>query len=466
MSELFSFVRWFRERGDWTAGQRAKLEQLADTFSRLGLNVDVVFGKTDVGDPWCVLKGDDEEVLVHVARVGDHFVVHSLLEGVIEEAVDLDTLLRAHLDAGAEDDLRPQGDVVLPFELRRAQTLIALAVAAGAFEAAAPSRAAAAPQPAASQPAETPQAVHDPTPDIHAAPPATVNPPGSPAHEAQSAPRSATSIPHAEAPPAHAPELTPPTVLTTTPHAPPPPPDSAGPAQSLTPLHAPRIAPDLQGTAGADSLVGSARAEWIVGGAGNDTLVGGGGADTLQGGDGDDRLEFTDGALVLGGRGADTFVVEAPTHARPNQLLGVILDFSSAEGDRVITSRGRLLKLKPSPRGDDGGASAPSSSNHHASAHAADVHRTVTRVDVDIDDDGVSDGYLLVITRSSADPSALAAPGVQVLGRDPGQPSELMLDVTGDGLVDGRLSIDVDGGPALLVVGHSLFSSDPGSGIS
>jgi len=39
--------------------------------------------------------------------------------------------------------------------------------------------------------------------------------------------------------------------------------------------------------------------------------------------------------------------------------------------------------------------------------------------------------------------------------------SALLLDVTGDGVADGRLAIDLDSGPALLVVGRSLFSPGP-----
>jgi len=457
MSELFSFARFLRDRSDWSAGQRAKLERLADTLALSGMNVEVVFGKTDAGDPWCGVKGDDEEVLLHVARVDGRFVVHSLLEGTIEEASDLDTLLRARLDAGTDGGAGRQGEVVLPFETRRAQTLLALAVVVGAFESA-PSRAEAAPQASGVEPTEAPPSEQSSAADLHLGPVVTLQPHAAPVHDRPPA-ATATSAARAEAPatlaanhvdpagvaPIHsaAPELSAAA--------------GAGSAQSLTPLCAPPIAPDLRGTAGADSLVGSARAEWIVGGAGNDTLVGGGGKDTLDGGDGDDRLVFTDGALASGGRGADTFVVEAPSHANPNQLLGVILDFSPAEGDRVITSRGRLLKFKSD--GEGVSATMPSD-EHRPTFHTSDAHRTVTRVEVDVDDDGSVDGYLLVITRTDPDNQLAANPGVQVLGHDVGA-SALLLDVTGDGVADGRLAIDLDSGPALLVVGRSLFSPGP-----
>jgi hypothetical protein len=462
VTEPFSFIRFLRDRGDWSAAQRAKLERLADSLEQAGLKVEVVFGKGDAGDPWCVVKGEDEEVLVHVARIGGKFVIHSFREDTIEETADLETVLGAWLSTGGYEGPEREGDVVLPFEMRRAHTLMALAASADVFESAAPSDATAASRQPGADPIEAPETT-PPAPHPDSPPPATRHPPANPVQGEPPPAGPAGALDHEPPPPDRA-EIAPGPIAIAPDHAV----ESEGdlargsrPLQTLIPMPTARAALDMHGTPGSDSLVGSAHADLITGGAGNDTLVGGGGADTLEGGDGDDRLEFSDGALVIGGRGADTFVVDAPTHAGPNQLLGVILDFSSAEGDRVITSRGRLLKFKSQASGETS-TPATASGEHHANPHDDGAQRTVTRVDVDIDDDGAPDGYLLVVTRSGApDDSSAATPGVQVLGLDPHAPTELLLDVTGDGLVDGRLVIDPDNGPALLVVSRSLFPADP-----
>ncbi|MBJ7413321.1 MAG: hypothetical protein JHD15_23595, partial [Phenylobacterium sp.] len=113
----------------------------------------------------------------------------------------------------------------------------------------------------------------------------------------------------------------------------------------------------IVGTGGDDQLTGTAADERIVGGAGNDTLNGGGGHDLLIGGAGDDRIELAEGATAVGGEGADTFVIQAPVQlGNAATLLGVILDFSSFDGDKLITAGGRTIQLpaRPSPPGDGG----------------------------------------------------------------------------------------------------------------
>ena len=97
----------------------------------------------------------------------------------------------------------------------------------------------------------------------------------------------------------------------------------------------------LTGGAGHDRLFGGGHSDILVGGEGDDTLRGGGAPDELYGGAGDDVLAGEAGRDILsGGGGADLFVFG------PADLDGgadTILDFSSAEGDRIhLSAMGRF----------------------------------------------------------------------------------------------------------------------------
>ncbi|WP_421847486.1 M10 family metallopeptidase [Novosphingobium sp.] len=89
---------------------------------------------------------------------------------------------------------------------------------------------------------------------------------------------------------------------------------------------------NLIGGTGADLLVGDAGANVLDGGNGADQLLGGGGADILIGGGGRDMLE--------GGDGGDVFRFAAITDLAGTSATtaDVILDFSSAQGDRIDLS--------------------------------------------------------------------------------------------------------------------------------
>jgi Ca2+-binding RTX toxin-like protein len=89
---------------------------------------------------------------------------------------------------------------------------------------------------------------------------------------------------------------------------------------------------NLDGGAGADTLAGGVGSDKLYGRDGNDLLKGEEGQDWLYGGAGADRLEGGSGNDVFyGGTGADTF------NFRASELRGYdkIMDFSSAEGDRI-----------------------------------------------------------------------------------------------------------------------------------
>src|SRR6185369_8871939 len=134
MGEILPFVARVRDSGDWTAAERARLEALADQFAKAGVHVEVIYGATDDGDPWCVVKDGNEEVLVHVARIGAKFVVHFAAQDTLEEGVDLPSALGARLD-DLHDAPQASGGDVVPFSLagRQAQSFLALIVATAFF---------------------------------------------------------------------------------------------------------------------------------------------------------------------------------------------------------------------------------------------------------------------------------------------------------------------------------------------
>lgn len=82
---------------------------------------------------------------------------------------------------------------------------------------------------------------------------------------------------------------------------------------------------NVNGTLGQDTLIGNDIANVLSGNAGNDFLVGNGGSDILIGGAGGDQMS--------GGAGADTFVMDLMSAGKD-----IVLDFSSAEGDKINIS--------------------------------------------------------------------------------------------------------------------------------
>ncbi len=411
MGQVVPFIARVRDSGDWTLEERARLQEVADRLSASGVHVEVIFGATDEGDPWCVVTDGDGDVLIHVARIDGRFVVHSAVDDAVNEDVDLHTALRDQLDMTAAA-MSPPSATILPFGLtaRQGQTFLALIAATAFFyetaagggeaqAAEAPPELPAEPTPPPPPEADTPSqdrnlvaqgaALH---PVDDTAPPAPV----------------ATTAP-AEAPAQAAPvddETTDPTPPATAMETP------AVARSDDTPAAAPAEAIVIQGTDGDDMLVGTAADEHLIGGAGNDTLCGGGGRDLLEGGAGDDRIELTADAVAVGGEGADTFVIQAPTQfGHADTLLGTILDFSSL--DRLVLANGRRIQFQNRPL-TEGGGTAPTDAGLTAQGtggptwtlgpHPTDDDRIaptqwgppLTRVEVDLDGDGVADGFLLM----------------------------------------------------------------------
>ena len=103
----------------------------------------------------------------------------------------------------------------------------------------------------------------------------------------------------------------------------------------------------IAGRGGRDTITGTEAADTIDGGNGHDHLIGGSGDDLLLGGRGNDQLhggndaDVLDGGrdddLLTGGAGADQFVLSG------NFERDTILDFSIADGDRIVNTTSRTV---------------------------------------------------------------------------------------------------------------------------
>ncbi|MET0274755.1 MAG: hypothetical protein ABW360_17345 [Phenylobacterium sp.] len=395
MGDILPFIAKVRASGDWTQSERARLEELADRFAAAGLRAEVIYGATDDGDPWCVVKDENEEVLVHVARIGGQFVVHSAIDDALRQGHDLPSTLGERL---SWLDDQPDDGVVVPFS-RQAQSFIALVIATAFFY----------------ETADLPALVeaHEAIPFTPEEPAAPATPDGLPQAQKRELVVQATGAADAVDP---SPEATPPptvarpepAVMTSsltfagaddTPHAEAPLTLALAAADDVGPAPTQLAAGDAfvhvqAGGAGNDLLVGGAGADRLIGGGGDDTLSGGGGLDLLQGGDGDDRIELTAQATAEGGAGADTFVIQAPVAlGDANIRLGVVADFQAAEGDRLVTARGEPVVVLPLPGGPPGVAPPAFGSDGFGPSTTGPNAR---RVEVDFNGDGVADGYVLV----------------------------------------------------------------------
>lgn len=389
MGTILSFADRVRDSGQWTASERSRLEALTERFFGGGENLQVVFGETDDGAPWCAVTNEDDEVVVHVARVADQFLVHVVSEDILARGANLREALGQWLNPGREPE---RLGVVVPFSRTNngPDVLILLAIATFLEEQLrlfAPFVAQGGIWPAAALPDTDSTSLPDPKTEAEAEAKSDAPAHGEPAPDAQDTHAAAMPTPPDAADQAAAPAQPPPTPETAA---------STEAGQSEVASVPPTVlAIQIHGGDGDDLLVGGPRAERLSGGPGNDVLLGGGGRDTLDGGPGDDRIMLTPDAVAYGGTGADTFVVSAPSvldHA--DTLLGVIFDFSASEGDRLTGSRGELVVLS-----HPAGASIASD----PASKAADK-----RVEVDFNGDGRSDGYVLLANPASHAPETHA----------------------------------------------------------
>jgi hypothetical protein len=67
------------EVSDWTASERQHIAQL-ETLCKRDRGWELEYGRTDRGDPWCVIHDLRRDALVHIARIDGRYVVACPLE--------------------------------------------------------------------------------------------------------------------------------------------------------------------------------------------------------------------------------------------------------------------------------------------------------------------------------------------------------------------------------------------------
>jgi len=92
-----------------------------------GVRID--FGRSDEGDPWCVVLDDNEDVLVHIARIDGVFVAHAVAQDLVAQASELSAALDRALGARSGD----RADVVVPFPSNRSSQIVTAVLVAAAI---------------------------------------------------------------------------------------------------------------------------------------------------------------------------------------------------------------------------------------------------------------------------------------------------------------------------------------------
>ena len=88
------------ERGDWSQRELAEFYRVEDALTKSGVGISTDRGLTDEGDPWFVfLRQDDEEVIVHFARISGEYVVASNFTEAVFRGRNFQTLVRELLDS-------------------------------------------------------------------------------------------------------------------------------------------------------------------------------------------------------------------------------------------------------------------------------------------------------------------------------------------------------------------------------
>ena len=401
MSNIVSFIPR-AAGGDWTAGERERLSELAGKLTAGGANVDAAYGVSDAGDPWCVITDETDEVLIHVARIDGQFVIHDAAADAVQEE---DTLWSA-FERLMGPDWRDHDDDDRVIPLRQAQSLLAL-VAALLFVREIAHQTDPAPQDEGSGPAHAPAGAEIAalTASAHEGGVTAPNP-QTQAPEDSSPRRQALVAKSAETPSEGGTQAALPAPEPATQHEAPAPLTLAQASPALEIGHV-LVGGDegvtLTGGAGNDLLLGGKSGDHLIGGAGNDTLVGGGAhvgqIDLLEGGAGDDRLILGARTVAIGGEGHDTFVVPSlaptPEPAKPEtpqapataQTWGVILDFTTDD----------KLELAPTATIVSVTQTADVLSGLHGfTALARNPATPGVTVGIDLDGDGRADTYLLV----------------------------------------------------------------------
>lgn len=408
---------------DWSANERGLLLLLTQQLETSYGEVDGVFGLSDSGDLWYVVTDANQDVLVHIARIEGQFVVHDAAVDMFHQVGSLWSALRQVMAAGAPAD---SSGVVVAFNpaSREAQSFLSLVIAFGLFleirgaefadmassigegsprtGEAATATLASKLIAALSLEADRGQiealiaAVTAREAAPQAAPP-PVKVEGVAAHAFQTespslvafkpnSPASAQAVPF----PQGQPKSAPPPIEGSGEH------DAAGTGFAATKAV-------LRGASGDDVLTGSRAGETINGGAGDDHINGGGAGpgqiDRLNGEAGDDRIVMDARVVATGGAGADTFLISAhPSSDGGEGLLGVVLDFSVAQGDQLAVLDGAQMTVVSSTAFGDVLSLQGAALGEANIAALADVSQPTpgARVGFDVNGDGREDVFILL----------------------------------------------------------------------
>src|SRR6476620_8023619 len=98
-NQVLSFFR-ASERGDWNQRELAEFYRVEDALTKSAVGISTDRGLTDEGEPWFVFfRQDDEEVVVHFARIGGEYVVASNFTEAVFRGRNFQTLVRELLDS-------------------------------------------------------------------------------------------------------------------------------------------------------------------------------------------------------------------------------------------------------------------------------------------------------------------------------------------------------------------------------
>src|SRR6185503_20197999 len=97
-NQVLSFFR-ASERGDWSQRELEEFYRVEDALTKTGVGISTDRGLTDEGEPWFVFfRQDNEEVIVHFARIGGEYVVASNFTEQLVRGRSFQTLERELLD--------------------------------------------------------------------------------------------------------------------------------------------------------------------------------------------------------------------------------------------------------------------------------------------------------------------------------------------------------------------------------
>jgi len=91
---VVAFLRRVTSR-DWSSQELAEFYRVESALIQSGFHVQSDRGVTDEGDPWFVFcREEDDEVIVHFARIGQEYIISSSAYGASSSGTDFRTLVR------------------------------------------------------------------------------------------------------------------------------------------------------------------------------------------------------------------------------------------------------------------------------------------------------------------------------------------------------------------------------------